>query len=247
MQQKELERYQLEQAIRSGKLDWSIIEEGEAPDFIVDSSAGSFGLELVTVYRGGGIEKPKARGTKKITSGAWSKKREQKRNLELQKLRRAFEASGGPPLSVKVLGNINSDDFRDIPRHLAENGAGELEIGEQIRIALPSIILHATRSFTAIWIMIEDVVGWVNLEPRKEVEAAILSKASKLSAYQERVGADVRLLIIAEDRFNSGKLRPHNRMCFKGHGFGEVYFFNSPSGPFQTLDTRAASDEPIEV
>ncbi len=201
----------------------------------------------MTVYRGGGVEEPKVRRAKKIATGAWSTKKEQKRSIQLHTLRSSYEASGGPPLSVKVLGNPNSPDFRDIPRHLAENGAGELEIGNQIRIGLPSIIIHATRSDRAIWIMIEDVVGWVNLEPRKEVEAAISSKASKLSAYQERVGADVRLLIIAEDRFNSGKLRPHNRMSFNGHGFREIYFFNSPSGPFQTLDIRAASDGHIEV
>lgn len=241
MKQKEHERYHLEQAIQNGKLDWTIVEEGEAPDFMVSSPEGSFGLELVTVYRGGGVEKAGDRGPRKFSTGAWSKKREEKRNAKLQRLRRSFEASGGPTLSVKVLGNISSQDFQDIPRHLEEKGAGRLNLGEQIRIDLPCVTVHATRSFTPVWILIEDIVGWVNTEPRKEVEAAILSKAAKLAAYQRRAGADVRLLIVAEGRFNSGKLRPHKGMTVNGHGFREVYFYNSPSGPFQVLNIASAS------
>jgi hypothetical protein len=247
MKQKELERYHLEQAIRTGKLGWTIAEEGEAPDFTINSPAGLFGLEIVTVYRGGGAEGVGRRGVRKFAKGAWSKKREEMRNADLQRLRRTYEALGGPALTVKVLGNIHSQDFKEIPRRLDEIGAGRLELGDQIRIDLPCVTVHATRSFTPVWIMIEDVVGWVYSEPRKEVEAAISAKATKLPAYQQRVGTDVRLLIIAEDRFNSGKLRPHDGMLFDGHGFKEVYFFNSPSGPFQTLNITLASDGHMDL
>ena len=44
MKQKELERYHLEQAIRSGRLDWKIVAEGESPDFMVDSPGGELSV-----------------------------------------------------------------------------------------------------------------------------------------------------------------------------------------------------------
>lgn len=63
----------------------------------------------------------------------------------------------------------------------------------------------------------------------------IASKAGKLQDYRHAVGMDVRLLIVANGRFNSGKLRPDSNMHVDKMGFEKVYFFDWPGGKMLIL------------
>jgi hypothetical protein len=83
-------------------------------------------------------------------------------------------------------------------------------------------------------------VGFVDRNPRKIIADAIETKARELPRYKDAAGPDIRLLLVADRIYNSGKLILEERVAFDFHGFQAVYFFPYPES-VAILDDAMAS------
>ena len=81
----------------------------------------------------------------------------------------------------------------------------------------------------ADWFCVNDRVGWVDRNPVERITEAIDRKAERLPQYMECAGLDdIRLLIVANQKMNSGKLRLEQCPAFNLRGFQIIYFFYYP-------------------
>jgi hypothetical protein len=88
--------------------------------------------------------------------------------------------------------------------------------------------VHVTKGLRANWYSMNDRVGMVNRDAIPQINDAIAKKALKLSDYQRKAGADIRLLIVADRVHNSGKLALEQPGPVDVLGFHAVYFYSRP-------------------
>lgn len=87
-----------------------------------------------------------------------------------------------------------------------------------------------------------DRVGWVDHDPKKSIIAAIEKKSKQLRRYKECSGLDdIRLLIVANQVMNSGKLLLQDRPVLGLRGFQAVYFFSFP----ESVTTFGCADNTV--
>jgi hypothetical protein len=70
--------------------------------------------------------------------------------------------------------------------------------------------------------------GRVDRKPNKRIEDEIKKESEKLLTYKKAVGPDIRLLIVADRLYNSGKLMIEGQPRWDLRGFQTVYFFSYP-------------------
>jgi len=76
---------------------------------------------------------------------------------------------------------------------------------------------------------VNDRVGWVERNPAERIDQEIEKKSKKLRRYKECSGLnDIRLLIVANQIMNSGKLSLNERPALDLRGFRRLYFFSYP-------------------
>ncbi len=88
--------------------------------------------------------------------------------------------------------------------------------------------VHVTKGFRPDWHSVNDRVGWVDRDAASRISDAITKKSQELPRYRQRVGSDVRLLIVADRIYNSGKLALDESRLVNLQGFRTVYFYSRP-------------------
>jgi len=210
------ERIYSEAAARLLGKTWHIGPDQENPDFIVTESGNSFGLEVTSIFTG-----PQGR------DGSAMKAVESTTDVAIQSARRQYEETYQTTLSVHLVGDLSDLDVL-VPR-LAEADFASRPISERCWVEVSERLRAWTRRSTRPdWRYIGHEVGWVDRNPVRQIEAAISAKAGSLQRYTVNAGADVRLLIVADRYFNSGKMMLEGRVAVDPLGFSAVYFVSYP-------------------
>lgn len=193
------------------------------PDLIVTTESERFGLEVREIY------------LDESSRGSTKKANEQNNLQKINKLAKDYYKKTRSSIMVDFLGDIRHHN-QLLNTIISE--VGQLSESEQKRIEpyrgceiyilrLPDHLGEYKR-----WNYISDKVGWVRNIDKDFIERFIVEKAKKLSKYKEKI-SDVRLLLVSNRIFNSGKARLANDMICDPHGFNKVYYLSYPETAWQ--------------
>jgi hypothetical protein len=216
--QKERERFFVERAAELLGKSWRLSLDCEHPDFIVTEGAQQFGLEVCEIFTG-----PQSR------AGSLMKEMESKTQRAVNALRREYEAITKIPLRVKLVGNICAENMTTVVPALVAEDLASKPIGHHVVIDEDNgLRVHVTKAFRAEWFSVNDRAGWVDRDPIRYIADVIENKSKKLQRYRKTAGPDIRLLIVANRYYNSGKLLLEKRAELDTRGFRVVHFFSYP-------------------
>ena len=228
--QKKRERFYVEEAAKLLGKAWSLAD-GKNSDFLVTEGTQQFGLEVTQIFTG-----PQSR------AGSAIKEIESNIQRSVDAHRRKFEKITNTPLAVKLLGDMRPDNMATVVRALVAENLASKPIGHHVVIdAAEGLRAYVTRTFRADWFSVNDRVGWVNRNPTTRIADAIKIKSKKLPRYRETAGRDIRLLIVADRIYNSGKLMLEARPMLNLRGFQVVYFFSYPES-ITVFDSAAPTE-----
>ncbi|WP_435641042.1 hypothetical protein [Micavibrio aeruginosavorus] len=221
---KKIERFYAEEAAKLMGKNWIFESDREHPDFLINEDGQKFGLEVSELFTG-----------ELSRSGSKVKQAEAHIQKTITKLREKFEAELNIPLIVQFVGNLSKENMDLVlpalrAEHFEIRPIGPrkaIELGKGLRIYVRKTWEHA-----AEWYNVGDRVGWVNQNPIKQITDAIEKKSKEFSRYSQEVGPDVRLLLIANRRYNSGKISLTNFPDLDIGQFTAVYFFSYPESVF---------------
>lgn len=196
--------------------EWKL-EHREAPDFIVTSAGYRFGLEVTGCHVG-----PKTR------KGSLERAKESANHKWLSEIRRRYEAGGRVGLHVRYRGEVSAMAAEELLQCLID-GRFETKspLDPLVKLKLTSGTAYVHRTPNVYWMMLDDRVGWISHDG-SFLQREIDLKAQKLPKYRE-VCDDVRLLVVADRIYNSGKLQLEDGFRPDLHGFNAVYFFSYPN------------------
>lgn len=219
--QKQLE---IAYATKAGELlnaSWQVEaapDEVNWPDLIVRAASGKFGLEVREIY----LDE---------TKGGSAKKARESYNRELiTELARAYYACSSIPIKVNVLGYIDRQEH--LARVLSDE-ASHLSVFDQIRLEpYDGCVAYVTRLPEQFqnyrwWTYIDDQVGWIASLDKDLLQRVIAQKAKRLVKYRSHI-SDVRLLIVSNRIYNSGKASLTSEMLCNANGFTSVYYLSYP-------------------
>ncbi len=219
--QKELELIYAEKAAELLNEFWEIEpspNETSWPDLLVKIESETFGLEVREIY----LDESRKGSTKKAY---------EKMNLKnIQKLADAYYNTNYPPIKVDLLGNIEAHD-KLLNAIISE--VSQLKKLEQRRIELYSnCVIYLRRLPNNMnkykrWNHISDKVGLVRNIDEDIIKRVILKKSKKLSKYSKNI-SDVRLLLVSNRIFNSGKTQLNSEITFDRCGFNTIYYLSYP-------------------
>lgn len=221
--QKATERFIVEEAAKVLGKKWCLGPDRENPDFIVTEDGNQFGLEVVEIFTGPQDE-----------HGAHRKRAESKTQKVVNELRAEYEKNDDTPLFVKFVGNMCRENLEAVVPTLHELNLSAKLPGHQDRFEVDKgpakLSVYATRGKQhAGWFCVNDRCGWVDRNPAERITEAINGKAERLPRYREGANLnDIRLIVVANRRMNSGKLRIEERPALDLRGFRAVYFFSYP-------------------
>jgi hypothetical protein len=222
--QKRRERNFVKETARLLGKTWDLSDDREHPDFIVVENGQRFGLEVTQIFIG-----PQDDG------GSSLKARESKTQRTVNGLQRQYEAVENIPLTVHFVGNMEADNLATvIPALLAQDlrskplGYHFVHDTTTAHPARARLRVHVTKALRPNWFSGNDRAGFVDRSPHGVIADAIAKKATELTRYKESAGDDIRLLLIADQISNSGKLRLDDGAQFDFHGFKAVYLFPYP-------------------
>ncbi|MFQ5765689.1 MAG: hypothetical protein ACE5GT_12240 [Rhodospirillales bacterium] len=230
---KERERFFVEEVVKYLGKRWTLDPDWEeCPDFLVTEGGHKFGLEVSSVFTG-----PQNR------DGSKTKEKESRTQRAVNDLRAQYEKLSSAPLGVRFVGDIlRAENVDKVVPALIEEGFESKPLSHHLRIDLgDGFIVHATKALRAEWFSVKDRVGWVNRDPMQCIADAVEKKSKKLPKYQEAVGSDIRLLLVANRIFNSGKLMFENPGKLDYRGFRVVYFFSYPE-PINVFEYASSED-----
>lgn len=193
-------------------------DEVSWPDLLVTAENGEFGLEVREIY----LDETKRGSIKKANENS---------NLQIiQKLANTYYKSNSHPIKTSLLGNITHHD-----RMLCTitSTVPQLSELEQKRIEpYGGCIIYIRRLPDHLgeykrWDYVSDKVGWVSNVNKEVIDRAISLKAKKLSKYETNL-SDIRLLLVSDRIFNSGKAWMADNITFDNHGFKIVYYLSYP-------------------
>ena len=215
---KEHERFLVEEAAKLLEKTWTLGPDRECPDFLVTEGTQKFGLEVSEVFTG-----PQSR------TGAEMKEKESKTQKAVDALRTEYENITNIALRVQLVGDMRAENMAKVVPALVEEDFVSKPILHRVKIDLDDgFSAHATKALRAEWFSVNDRVGWVDRDPAQCVADAVEKKSKKLPQYKEAVGSDIRLLLVADHIFNSGRLRLKEGAALDKRGFRVVYFFSYP-------------------
>lgn len=209
------ERFWVAETARFLNETWEL-QQREEPDFGVTSAGSQFGLEVTECYIG-----PSNRNGSKM-------RKEESYNVNLlEGVRMKYQDLGGIVLDLQYLGDSNDQAMTDLLNALMEADLGaDGEFAERVEVNFPGGKAFVRRSPTPRWASIGDQVGWVS-QNEGFLQREIDKKSSKLLKYRENF-SNVRLLVVANRTYNSGKLRLKEGFQPDLRGFDAVYFFSYP-------------------
>lgn len=219
------ERFIAEEAAKALGKKWCLGPDRENPDFIVTEDGKQFGLEVVEIFTGAQDER-----------GAHKKKAESETQKVVNALRAEYEKQDDTPLFVKFVGDMRRENLEAVIPMLHALNLSAKPFGHQDRFEVDKgpakLSVYVTRGIQhADWFSVNDRGGWVDRNPVERITEAINSKAERLPRYKQGAGIDdIRLLVVANRRMNSGKLRLEECPALDLQGFQVVYFFSYPEG-----------------
>ncbi len=232
--QKDHEKLIVEQAAAILGVSWIFQKDIESPDFIISESNHYFGLELTEIFA-------EINDAKK---GSAKKSLESKSQRKIDRIKHEYEKKdpNKTPLDLKILGDIPKRDvdplLNQIPDILISKGIANFPKGhrevfeiysEKEIVKIPVLKVFATHAIRSRWYSISDRVGFLDRNPIDYIKQAISNKTTKIPQYKEKSGDDIRLLIYANRRMNSGKLMlSDDPLSLDIQGFNVVYFFSFP-------------------
>lgn len=221
--QKVAERFIAEEAAKALGKKWCLGPDRENPDFIVAEDGNQFGLEVVEIFTGPQDE-----------HGARKKRAESKTQKVVNALRAEYEKKDDTPLFVKFVGDMRRENLEAVIPTLLDMSLSAKPFDHQDRFEVDKgpakLSVYVMRGIQhADWFHVNDRAGWVDRNPVERITEAINSKAERLPRYREGVGLDdIRLLVVANRRMNSGKLSLEDSPDLDLRGFHTVYFFSYP-------------------
>ena len=212
------ERFFVEEAARSLRLQWEVEEDRESPDFLIYDGKCRFGLEVSELFAGPvGIR------------GAIRKAAESIHQKMIDRCNRAYVKERDVPLRVAILGKVTKEAMEELLTILLAQDLATMRPGERFEVEKSDQFkAHVTRALRHQWFRVNDRVGWVNTNPLPTIEAAVAKKSELINTYREAAGADIRLLLVANRMFASGKLQLVEDSTVDTQGFRVVYFFSYP-------------------
>jgi hypothetical protein len=203
------------------KVSWQIESapnEVDWPDLLINSNGDKFGLEVREIY------------SDETRKGSMKKAKESS-NIQLVKtICNAYYDVSNTPISVKFLGDIGNR--AEIISSIT-NEVQKLKEFEQARLVpyLGSVVFVTKLPMSCgkynRWVYVSDKVGWVSKLNEQLIQSKISEKAAKLSKYSKNIN-DVRLLLVCNSLFNSGKYKIPDQNSLKTQGFEAVYILLYP-------------------
>lgn len=218
---KNRERFFAEAAASLLQKTWNLGDR-EQPDFVVTEGTEQFGIEVCEVFTG-----PQSR------DGSAMKKMDSNTARTIDALRREYESILNIPLRVKLVGDACADNLALVVPALVAGDFASKPIGHQAVIAphtglRAGLRVYVTKALRREWFSVNDRAGWVDHDPMPRIAAAVTEKSKKLLQYQQAVGTDIRLLVVADRINNSGRLTLKGQSALNLQGFRTVYFFSYP-------------------
>ncbi len=211
-------------AIKTGELleeSWQVEaspDEVNWPDLIVRAASGVFGLEVREIY----IDETK--------NGSAKKAREAHNRGLIAELAKTYYESPCIPIKANLLGDIGR---QKLLLSVLKDEAVHLSVFDQVRLEpYDGCVAYLTRlpdQFQGYrrWSYLNDVVGWVATLDKDFLQSAIVQKAKKLVKYRSQI-SDVRLLIVSDRIYNSGKAFLTSETQCNANGFTSVYYLSYP-------------------
>lgn len=211
-------------------------DEVHWPDLIVTTKSGKFGLEVTEIFLDGMDKEPEGY-TKKI-GGSPKKKDEKTSKLKVKELADAYYKLSSDSIRVNLLGDITQHDrilnamMGVVKRPMFEQG--EIEPYDGCKIYIKKNPNSEQFKEYKFWQYVSDSVGWVSDINRELIEWAINDKAQKLPKYTMNI-LDVRLLLVSDRIYNSGKARLEEDIVVSSSGFSHVYYCSFPEEACQLI------------
>ena len=212
------ERFFVEETARLLERPWHVGDDRESPDFVIDEGSCRFGLEVSELFSGPvGIK------------GALRKISEVRHQRMINRCYRAYDDRCQLPLQVQILGPVNNDTMKELLTFLLAQDFAQMQLGESVVFQSNGLFkAYVTRAYRHHWFRVDDRVGLVNTNPLPKITEAIAGKSRKLRKYRVNAGPDVRLLLVANRLFASGKLQLVKDAHIDTFGFRVVYFLSYP-------------------
>ena len=188
------------------------------PDLIINFNGNEFGLEVREIY------------TDETRKGSIKKAKESSHIKLVKKICSAYYDVSNIPISVKFLGDI--DQISEIIKFITD-WVESLKEFEQIRIEpYFGSVVYVTRLPISCgeynrWVYVSDKVGWVSELNQQLIQSKIVEKSAKLTKYSKNI-SDVRLLLVCNSLFNSGRHKIPDVNNIQAHGFKAVYVLSYP-------------------
>lgn len=240
--QKTEERQYFETARGIMETVWENISkpEQEKPDFVVKDGDHQFGLEVTRIFK-----------DQSGFGGSGAKSLEGQRQRQLDKLRRKFGNQHAAKIHLRLLrhphrspaSTLSKEEIHEVWEELLKSELDKKPIGFGFYRTLPGgNKLQVTVEYHARWYVIDDQVGFVYQEDldeeypenwqtlKSKIENAIDEKLCNFAEYVSNAGADIRLLIVADRIYNSGKMRfsRPEEISIDTQRFQAVYFMSYP-------------------
>ena len=211
-------------AKRTGELlkeSWDVApspDEVSWPDLMVTTEFGKFGLEVREIY----LDESSKGSTKKAN---------EKNNLKnIQKLADAYYKSNCSAIRVNLLGDIGHHDklLSAITKEVSQLPEFEQKKIEPYNgcviyvLRLPDQLGEYKR-----WNYVSDTVGFVSNINKDFIDRAVVGKAKNLQKYAKNI-SDIRLLLVSDGLFNSGKARLKDNIICNTYGFNFIYYLSYP-------------------
>jgi hypothetical protein len=200
-------------------------DEVNWPDLFVTEETCTFGLEVREVY------------IDETTGGSPKKALEAHNRKSIAALAKDYYMRSSVPIKLNLLGGAGEE--QDL-LHLLADEAARLCVWERKRFeAGDGCVAYVTRlpeEFQGYsrWTSVSDQVGWVVTIDQALLESVIKKKAEKLEKYRENI-SDVRLLIVSDRIYNSGKARTASTIQCQSYGFSAVYYMSFPEEALQIV------------
>jgi hypothetical protein len=214
--QKRRELYFVDEAISLLQVNWQV-EICEAPDFIVTCGDEKFALEVTEIQSGANTRK-----------GSKEKQAESANTKWLESIRVEFDPDSQLPLDLKYLGKASDKAKHSLLEALRAERFAQRPILHLLETKLyDGGKVWALNAIVHRWQFMTDLVGWVSQDP-VFLQDVIAKKSSKIARYRA-THSDVRLLVVADRRVNSGKILLDAGICADLCGFNAVYFLSCPT------------------
>lgn len=219
--QKELEKIYAAKAADLLGESWEISashDEENWPDLIVRHQGEVFGVEVREIF------------SDEARKGSRMKSDERFNIKALAAIAEMYYQQSGSPIRVNTLGSLEEKEqillaLRATSEPLQELEQARVEVGRDC-IAYVRRLPETFGKYTR-WTHVADRAGWVRNLDSFFIEEKIAEKAAKLKKYQ-RYHNEVRLLLVANRVYNSGRMSFTNVIPADGQGFAEVYLLSYP-------------------